>query len=75
VRFVSATSTTGSCAQVGTTVTCDLGTLGAGASATVTIVVKPMTIGTITNTAQVTGLQPDPNQANNTDTETTMVTR
>ena len=73
VRFVSATSTTGSCAQAGTTVTCDLGTLSAGASATVTIVVKPMTLGTITNTAQVTGLQPDPNLANNTDTEDTTV--
>ena len=75
VHFVSATSTTGSCAQAGTTVTCDLGTLSAGASATVTIVVKPMTIGTITNTAQVTGLQPDPDSSNNTDTETTTVTR
>ena len=75
VRFVSATSTTGSCTQAGTTVTCDLGTLSAGASATVTIVVKPMTLGTITNTAQVTGLQPDPDSSNNTDTETTTVTR
>jgi len=34
-----------------------------------------MTVGTITNTAQVTGLQPDPNPSNNTDTETTIVTR
>jgi uncharacterized repeat protein (TIGR01451 family) len=75
VRFVSATSTAGSCAQAGTTVTCELGTLSAGASATVTIVVKPMTVGTITNTAQVTGLQPDPDLNNNTDTETTTVTR
>jgi uncharacterized repeat protein (TIGR01451 family) len=74
VRFVSATPTTGSCAEPGGTVTCNLGDLANGASATVTIVVTPIKAGTITNTAQVSSMSPDPNPANNTATERTVVT-
>ena len=37
------------------------------------MVVKPRILGIITNTVQVTGLQPDPDPANNTDTEDTTV--
>jgi uncharacterized repeat protein (TIGR01451 family) len=74
VRFVSATPTTGSCAEPGGTVTCNLGDLANGASATVTISVKPLKAGTITNSAQVSSLSPDPNPANNTTTEQTVVT-
>jgi uncharacterized repeat protein (TIGR01451 family) len=74
VRFVSATPTTGSCAEPGGTVTCNLGDLANGASATVTITVKPLKAGTITNSAQVSSLSPDPNPANNTATEQTVVT-
>jgi uncharacterized repeat protein (TIGR01451 family) len=75
VQFVSATSTAGSCAQTGGTVSCNLGDLNNEASVTVTIVVTPKKAGTITNTAQVSSISPDPNQANNTDTEETTVTR
>jgi hypothetical protein len=54
-------------------VTCSLGTLSNGSSATVTIVVTPTTLGTITNVASVTANEPDLNVANNVDIETTSV--
>jgi uncharacterized repeat protein (TIGR01451 family) len=73
VRFLSATSSAGSCVQTSGTVTCDLGDLSNSASVTVTIIVTPRRAGTITNTAQVSSLSPDPNPANNTDTEETTV--
>jgi uncharacterized repeat protein (TIGR01451 family) len=56
-----------------TTVTCALGDLASGASATVTIVVRPSSEGTITNTASVAGNQPDPNSANNSATQETTI--
>jgi uncharacterized repeat protein (TIGR01451 family) len=75
VQFVSATSAVGSCVQAGGTVVCDLGDLSNSSSVTVTIVVKPKRAGTITNTAQVNSLSPDPNSDNNTDTEQTTIVR
>jgi uncharacterized repeat protein (TIGR01451 family) len=68
VSLVSATPSQGSCSG---TVTCALGTLTNGASATVTIVVHPTAKGTITNTASVSANEPDPNPANNSATATT----
>ena len=75
VDFVSASSTAGTCSRQGKTVTCDLGTLAATATATVTIVVKaPKKAQTISNTATVAS--PEDNTAgNNSDTETTSVVR
>lgn len=77
--FDSATPSQGSCSQAGGTVTCNLGDLAAGATATVEIVVTlppSMAHGTtLTNTAEVTGNEPDPNLGNNTDTEQTRVIR
>jgi len=75
VQFVSAASTAGSCTQTGGTVACNLGDLSNGTSVTVTIIVTPKKVGTLSNTAQVSSISPDPNPVNNTDTETTMVTR
>jgi uncharacterized repeat protein (TIGR01451 family) len=75
VRFVSATSTAGGCAEADGIVTCDLGDLVNGASATVTIVVKPKKAGIIANTAEVSSISPDPNPADNTDTEETVVSK
>src|SRR5262249_58688542 len=73
--FVSSTASQGSCAGTAT-VTCSLGTLGAGStSATVTIVVSvpantsPSTI-TFTNTASITGT-PDDNAGNDSSTAST----
>ena len=75
VQFVSAASTAGNCTQSGGTVSCNLGSLSNGASATVTIIVTPKKTGTLTNTAHVSSSAPDPNEANNTDTEQTVVSR
>jgi uncharacterized repeat protein (TIGR01451 family) len=73
VQFVSAASTAGSCTQSGSTVACSLGSMNNSASVTVTIIVSPKKAGTLTNTAQVNSISPEPNTANNTDTEQTMV--
>jgi uncharacterized repeat protein (TIGR01451 family) len=78
VTFVSATPTQGSCERAGkgkadSVLTCELGSLASGASATVSIVVSPARDGTIANTASVRGNEPDPDRANNTATETTTV--
>lgn len=70
--FVSASA--GCTYDAGThTVTCDIGSLGIGAIASSTIVVMPTAVGVITNTAEVTGNEPDPNPANNTATAITTV--
>jgi len=55
-------------------VTCSLGSVAGGAKATVTIVVKPTSKGTITNTATASAGQSDPNAANNSATAVTTVT-
>jgi hypothetical protein len=54
-------------------VTCDLGALAAGASATVSITVVPGVGGDISNTADVSATEPDSNGTNNTATEVTTV--
>jgi uncharacterized repeat protein (TIGR01451 family) len=74
--FGSTTTTQGSCTvkPAKRLVTCSLGNVAAGATVTVTISVKPTSKGTITNTAQASATSPpDPNTANNKDTETTTV--
>ena len=55
------------------TVDCDLETLAPGAEATVTINVMPTVTGDLINTAQVAAFETDPNPANNSKTETTLV--
>ena len=51
----------------------DFGTLASGASATLTVTGSTFTTGTITNTATVTANEADPDTANNTASENTMV--
>ena len=75
VQFVSATSTAGNCMQTDSMVACNLGDLSNGTSVTVTIIVTPKKAGTLINTAQISSSSPDPNPANNTDTEETVVSR
>jgi uncharacterized repeat protein (TIGR01451 family) len=66
VSFVSATASQGSVSQnSGSLVSGVLGSLAAGAGATVTVVVSPGAPGTITNTATVAASQSDLNPANN----------
>jgi uncharacterized repeat protein (TIGR01451 family) len=72
--FGSVSSTQGSCSRSKTRVTCILGTMASGSTATVTLVVKPTQKGTITNTVTVSATSPaDPNTANNTATQNTLV--
>ena len=73
VTFVSATSTAGSCGESEGTVTCSLGVLDSGSSATTTIEVVPTATGTITNTASVTGDVSDPDSENNIAVQDTTV--
>jgi uncharacterized repeat protein (TIGR01451 family) len=73
VDFVSATASSGSCSQAAGTVTCNLGTVLHGTTASVTITVKADRAGTATNVATVSTTSGDPNAANNQDTETTVI--
>ena len=75
VQFVSAASTAGSCVQTGSAVACNLEDLSNGTSVMVTIIVTPKRTGIITNTVQVSSGSPDPNPANNMDSEETVVSR
>ena len=68
LTFVSATTDHGSCAAAGSTVTCNLGNLPAGASATITIEATRTTTDAIANTATLSGGEKDPDGGNNTST-------
>jgi uncharacterized repeat protein (TIGR01451 family) len=72
VDFVSATG--GNCQRSGRTVTCDLGQVDAGSTATVTIVVKTKKDGSLSNTASVASPE-DIALANNSATVTSTVTK
>lgn len=65
--LVSVTSSQGVCSG-SSTLTCDLGTVAAGSSATINLLVTASTEGTYSNTASVTSDIPDPNLANNSAT-------
>ncbi len=64
--FVAAGTTQGTASESGGVVTATLGELASGATATVTIIVRPTATGTLSNVASVAGEQPDPNPDNNT---------
>jgi uncharacterized repeat protein (TIGR01451 family) len=72
VTFVSSSSSQGTCSGTAT-VTCGLGSVVSGASATVTIVVTPNTATTLSNTASVSGNESDPTPNNNYSTALTTV--
>jgi uncharacterized repeat protein (TIGR01451 family) len=74
VSYVSATPTQGSCSQAAGIVTCALGSIANGGTATITIVVTAVTPSQAVNTATVSGTQPDPVPANNTATQTEIIT-
>jgi uncharacterized repeat protein (TIGR01451 family) len=74
VSYQSTTTSQGSCSQAAGTVTCDLGPVASGASATINIQVVPAAAGTLTDTATVSGSQSvDHNGANDSATATTAV--
>jgi uncharacterized repeat protein (TIGR01451 family) len=74
VSYVSATPSAGTCEKSGSKITCDLGQVNAGLSASVTITVKASRSGTASNTASLTSAD-DTNATNNLDTETTVINR
>ncbi|HKS22368.1 MAG TPA: LamG-like jellyroll fold domain-containing protein [Thermoanaerobaculia bacterium] len=71
-NFASATASQGTCGGT-STVTCNLGTLASGASATVSIAVNANSAGTVTNTATVAADQHDPNPSDNSSSASTIV--
>jgi uncharacterized repeat protein (TIGR01451 family) len=75
MEFDSATASPGSCNYDGFTrvLTCPLGAVAAAGSATVTLTVRPMDLGTFTNSASVAGNEGDPVPGNNSATEQTTV--
>jgi uncharacterized repeat protein (TIGR01451 family) len=71
--FVSASPSQGTCTRSGVVVTCQLGTIAAGQTVVVRIVVQPTEPGTITNRAFVSSAATDSHTANNQDAESTQV--
>jgi len=70
VIFESCSASQGSCTESAGVVTCELGTMVAGATALVTVVVEPQSEGVLTNQASVSG---DTGLDNNRDVELTTV--
>jgi uncharacterized repeat protein (TIGR01451 family) len=74
--FVRATPSQGTCAEAGGTVTCELGTLGSGSTAQITLAVSLAATAagaTVTNRATVAATTPDPQPADNRSDATTQV--
>ncbi|HUA00915.1 MAG TPA: hypothetical protein VMB02_11345, partial [Candidatus Aquilonibacter sp.] len=72
IVVVSAVTSAGACQGL-TTVTCTLGTMASGQSATITLVVTSSLAGTVFNTANATTTTPDPNPSNNQASTSTTV--
>jgi uncharacterized repeat protein (TIGR01451 family) len=72
VTFVSSSAAQGSCSGTAD-VTCSIGTLAAGQSTNVTIVVRPTASGPLSNTASVTTTSNDTDTSNNSSTVSTTV--
>jgi uncharacterized repeat protein (TIGR01451 family) len=74
VTYLQSTTTQGSCSEAGGSVTCLLGTMANGGTATITILTIPGQPGVILNTATVfTADQTDPNTSNNSSTQSEVV--
>ena len=59
------TTTLGTCTVSTNTITCNLGTMPTGATATITVPVQALVVGSTTNTVNVAATEADPNPANN----------
>jgi uncharacterized repeat protein (TIGR01451 family) len=64
--YVSSNTTQGTCAVATGTLTCNLGSLAANASASVNLLVTSKVAGTITNSASASATESDPDTSNNT---------
>jgi uncharacterized repeat protein (TIGR01451 family) len=67
LAFVAAVSTTGACSETGNVVTCELGDLGAGEGAEITVEVEALRSGRAVNTAEVSGNETDVDDSDNID--------
>jgi uncharacterized repeat protein (TIGR01451 family) len=72
--FVSVSTTQGTCAFGMGLVQCSLGSIPKGGTVTITLVVKALRPGVLTNEVTVVGKEPESNTANNRATATTLVT-
>ncbi|MDX3539480.1 calcium-binding protein [Streptomyces sp. MB09-01] len=70
---LSAAPSQGSCTNTATSASCTLGTLAAGASATVTVVTEPRSTGTLSDTATADAAETDPVPGNDRATANTTV--
>ena len=68
------TTTLGTCSVTANMVTCNLGTMANGATATINVPVQALVIGSTTNTVSVSATETDPNLANNSASVTENVT-
>jgi uncharacterized repeat protein (TIGR01451 family) len=73
VTVLAIQTTHGSCTQVGQEITCNIGTIVAGGTASVVINTRATIIGTVTNVASVVGNEPDVEPLNNTAHTTTVI--
>ena len=71
--FDSATPSQGTCGAAGSTVTCQLGTVGNGAAATIQVKGRPQSTGSISSSATVSSSVNDPTPGNNTAAAATTV--
>ncbi|MEO7743178.1 MAG: IPTL-CTERM sorting domain-containing protein [Usitatibacter sp.] len=73
VNVVSITPSQGTCSRSGAVITCSMGTIDIGQSATIQVVVVPTATGLISNTVTATATQADTVPANNTAVQTTLI--
>ena len=73
ITFLSATPSQGTCTRSGATLTCQLGDLWNGASASIVVKIRPRVTGTLTNTATASSQTPDAVSTNNSVTIQTPV--
>jgi uncharacterized repeat protein (TIGR01451 family) len=75
VNFITATTSQGTCARTGNIVVCAMSPVAKDAQATVTLVVTPthVAVGVILNQASVKSNEFDPNEADNTVAQNTVV--
>ena len=71
--YISASASQGTCSGT-TTITCNIGSMAAGATVTVTIVLSPSVEGSISNRVDVASTETDTNPVNNFATQSTRVT-
>jgi uncharacterized repeat protein (TIGR01451 family) len=71
--YISATASPGSCSHTTGTVTCTLGGMSSGATASASIVVRPTSTGAMDASVSVSAEETDPNPANNNASVSVMV--